>query len=97
MPFVDGGASRYAPLSQAELAATLHDLDFKAKTSPMAQIADLYAYPIARGGYDPEYAPYQQLRANKRVIDDYLTEAEIPHLGVKYSCFEIAIKNKKSR
>jgi hypothetical protein len=37
------------------------------------------------------------LRANKRVIDDYLTEEEIPHLGIKYSCFELTLKNKKSR
>lgn len=97
MPFAGGGDSKYAPLSQQELFKTLHDLDFKAKSSPMAQIADLYAYPLARGGYDPEYFPYQQLRERKRVIDDHLTDEEIPHLGIKYSCFELARKNKKSR
>jgi hypothetical protein len=97
MPFGGGGAAQYAPLTQQQLADTLYDLDFKAKSSPMAQIADLYAYPLARGGYDRDYAPYQMLRANKRVIDDYLTESEIPHLGIKYSCFELALKNKKSR
>ncbi|MGL5168983.1 MAG: DUF3800 domain-containing protein [Afipia sp.] len=97
MPFADGGASQYAPLGQEELFKTLHDLDFKAKSSPMAQIADLYTYPLARGGYDPEYSPYEQLRAHKRVIDDHLNEKEIPHLGIKYSCFELARKNKKSR
>lgn len=97
MPFAGGGDQKYAPLTQQELFDTLHDLKFKAKTSPMAQFADLYAYPLTRGGYDPEYGPYQQLRANKRVIDDHLSAEEIPHLGVKYSCFEQALKNEKSR
>ncbi|WP_338822086.1 DUF3800 domain-containing protein [Bradyrhizobium septentrionale] len=93
MPFDSGGANQYAPLTQEQLHDTLYDLDFKAKSSPMAQIADLYAYPLARGGYDPEYSPYQMLRANSRVIDDHLTKEEIPHLGIKYSCFEVAIKS----
>lgn len=96
MPFAGGGAAQYAPMSQEELFKTLHDLDFKAKSSPMAQIADLYAYPIARGGYDSEYAPYQQMRAHKRVIDDHLKEEEIQHLGIKYSCFDLAKKQKSA-
>lgn len=97
MPFAGGGHPQYAPLSQEQLATALYDLDFKAKSSPMAQIADLYAYPLARGGYDLDYAPYRQMLANNRVIDCHLTEEEIPHLGIKYSCFELALKNKKSR
>lgn len=97
MPFADGGALQYAPLSQAELHQTLYDLDFKKKSSPMAQIADLYAYPIARGGYDPDYFPYRQLRAKRRLIDSHLKPEEIQHLGIKYSCFDLVYKNKKSR
>jgi hypothetical protein len=97
MPFAGATSAKYAPLSAAELKDTLYDLDFKAKTSPMAQVADLYAYPIARGGYDPEYFPYRQLWDRKRLIDSLLSEEEIPHLGVKYSCFETIDKNKKSR
>jgi hypothetical protein len=75
----------------------LEALDFKAKTSPMVQIADLYAYPIARGRYDPDYGPYQQLSANRKLLDDLLSAEEMPHLGIKYSCFELADKDKKSR
>ena len=51
----------------------------------------------------PDYFPYTQLKQQKRVIDCFLTAEELPHLGVKYSCFELAEeektrrKNKKSR
>jgi len=99
MPFAVDQSAKYAPLSGAELAHTLYDLDFKAKSSPMAQIADLYTYPIARGGYDPEYFPYVQLRQRNKLIDCLLTEEDVPHLGIKYSCFDLveAEKNKRSR
>ena len=97
MPFAADSSAKYAPLSAEQLAETLYDLDFKAKTSPMVQIADLYAYPIARGRYDPDYGPYQQMVANRKLLDNLLSGEEIPHLGIKYSCFELADKNKKSR
>ena len=97
MPFAEGGAAQYAPLSRDELNNTLYDLDFKNKSSPMAQIADLYTYPMARGGYDPEYFPYTQLHASNRLIDNHLKREEVPHLGIKYSCFDLVQKNKKSR
>jgi hypothetical protein len=65
----------------------------------MVQIADLYLYPIARGGYQPMYSPYVQLRENKKLVDDHLSAEELPHLGIKYSCFELvkAATNRKSR
>jgi hypothetical protein len=88
MPFAADNMSKYAPLSAEELADTLYDLKFRKKSSPLIQIADLYLYPMARGGYDPDYLPYRALRDRKKLIDDLLTEEEIPHLGVKYSCFE---------
>jgi|SRR5579883_365185 hypothetical protein len=103
MPFGQQNMARYAPLTKEELAFTLYDLKFKAKTSRLAQIADLYAYPIARGGYQPDYDPYKQLLANQKLIDCLLTPDEVPHLGIKYSCFELVdkesktYKNKKSR
>jgi hypothetical protein len=99
MPFAAETSAKYAPLSAGELAYTLYDLDFKAKTSPLAQIADLYTYPIARGGYDPEYSPYVQLRSRNKLMDCFLDAEAVPHLGIKYSCFELAeaAKNKKSR
>jgi hypothetical protein len=66
MPFATDTMARYAPLSKEELAFTLYDLKFKAKSSPMAQVADLYTYPLARGGYDPDYFPYAQLKGNQK-------------------------------
>lgn len=94
MPFATDASAKYAPLSQQELAHTLYDLDFKAKTSPMSQIADLYTYPIARGGYDPEYYPYTQLKTHKKLIDTIIKPEDIAHLGIKYSCFELVQKPK---
>lgn len=97
VPFAGDAMAKYAPLSAEELKHTLYDLDFKSKKSPMAQIADLYTYPIARGGYEPHYGPYQLFHAEQKLLDSQLTEEEIPHLGIKYSCFELVGKNKKSR
>jgi hypothetical protein len=88
MPFASGNMAKYAPLSAVELADTLYDLDFKSKSSPLDQIADLYLYPMAHAGYDTSYAPYVSLHENKKLIDDHLSAEEIPHLGIKYSCFE---------
>lgn len=95
MPFAGDTSAKYGPLSKEQLAHTLYDLDFKAKTSPLVQVADLYAYPIARGGYDPTYFPYVQMMQYKRLIDALLPQHEIPHLGIKYSCFELAEDEKK--
>lgn len=101
MPFGASPMAKYAPMSKEELAETLYDLKFKAKSSPMAQIADLYVYPIARGGYEPDYLPYTQMRLQKKLIDDLLSKEEIPHLGIKYSCFELTnaakLKPKKAK
>lgn len=99
MPFATDSSAKYAPLTAEELTHTLYDLDFKAKTSPMVQIADLYAYPIARGGYDPDYYPYEQLKTRSKLLDTVIDQDAIAHLGIKYSCFEMAEKqkNKKSR
>jgi hypothetical protein len=107
MPFDASPSAKYQPLSAIELRETLYDLDFKNKSSPMAQIADLYLYPIARGGYQPAYAPYVLLQKKRKLIDAHLEAESIPHLGIKYSCFELAnaaqvkasrrLQNKKSR
>jgi Protein of unknown function (DUF3800) len=97
MPFGGDNMAKYAPLTKEELAETLYDLKFKAKTSALIQIADLYAYPLARGGYDPDYFPYTQLKTSNRIIDCLLKEEELPHLGIKYSCFELAEEEKNKR
>lgn len=81
-------SAQYAPLSPEQLNETLYDLKFKDKTSPLAQIADLYLYPLARGGYQPEYMPYAMLNQNHKIIDCMLDESARASLGVKYSCFD---------
>ncbi|AWL91461.1 MULTISPECIES: DUF3800 domain-containing protein [Bradyrhizobium] len=95
MPFDTGNMKKYAPMTQEELADTLYDLRFRTKKSPLMQIADVYLYPMARGGYDPNYTPYQMLRTSKKLIDDLLSEEETPHLGIKYSCFEMVEKARE--
>ncbi len=92
MPFAADSSAKYAPLSAEELADTLYDLDFKKKSSPMVQIADLYLYPMARGGYQAEYPPHVTLKENEKLIDSYLDAEDIPHLGIKYSCFDLVKK-----
>lgn len=51
-------------------------------------MADLYLYPMVKGGYEPAYGPYRKLLAANRLIDAMLSEAERPTLGIKYSCFD---------
>jgi hypothetical protein len=58
------------------------------KKVPMAQIADLVLYPMAKGGYDPNYRPYRRLIEASRLMDALLEPEEHPTLGVKYSCFD---------
>jgi hypothetical protein len=94
MPFATDTSAKYAPLNADLLRETIYDLDFKSKSSPMVQLADLYAYPIARGGYEPEYFPYAQLRTRKKLLDDIVDSKAVDHLGIKYSCFELAKKHR---
>jgi hypothetical protein len=54
----------------------------------MIQIADLYLYVIAKGGYDPNYRPYQALLRHKKLIDALLSEEDRKLRGIKYSCFD---------
>ena len=49
-PFDAKNSGKYAPLTKDQFAATLYDLRFKAKSSPMAQFADLYLWPVCMGG-----------------------------------------------
>lgn len=98
MPFAKATSDKYGPLTANQLKDTLYDLKFKSKTSALAQLADLYLYPIARGGYDATYLPYKMLREKKRLIDDLLPTDELESRGIKYSCFELeqAAKNTKA-
>ena len=58
------------------------------KKVPMAQIADMVLYPMAKGGYDPSYGPYKKLFDGGCLVDSDLSVADKRVLGVKYSCFD---------
>lgn len=89
MPFDPGNMAQYQPMTAADLRATLYDFRTKAKSSPIMQVADLYLWPMAMGGYHRSNRPYSTLIANERLIDCLLSEAERPMLGIKYSCWDL--------
>lgn len=89
MPFNSKNSSTYAPLNADDFRRLLYDFKVKEKTSPMVQLADLYLWPMAMGGYKRENIPYQKLLKDKKLIDCLYDAAEVPHLGIKYSCFDL--------
>ncbi|PRQ09043.1 DUF3800 domain-containing protein [Enhygromyxa salina] len=91
-PFDHARASKYSPLNLTELGETLHDFKMKRKSSPMMQIADLYLYPICRGGYDASYYPFGQLRSASKLIDLHVDDVNTS--GIKYYCFENVAKKE---
>jgi hypothetical protein len=91
MPFGQSANDDYAALSAAEFQAILRGTPERfGKQNPLIQIADLVLYPMARGGYERNYRPYRALLDAGKLIDYHLTEAQRPHLGIKYSCFDMA-------
>lgn len=88
MPFSSDTSSKYGPLPANDLATTLYDLKFKTKLSEIAQLADLYLYPLALGGYDKQYYPYRVLTNNKKTIDSLFLADQVSAMGIKYSCFD---------
>lgn len=89
MPFAAPNMERYKPLTSGALRTTLYDFKMKSKQSPMMQIADLYLYGMAMGGYHPDNWTYRLLRDSGRLVDCHLTNEERPVLGIKYSCWEL--------
>lgn len=88
-PFSTDAAAAYSPLNSAQFAKTLYELKFKYKSSPMVQIADLFLWPLAKGGYNPNYLPYLKLAESGKIVGNNLHQAEQLHRGCKYSCFEL--------
>lgn len=89
MPFDGERSKNYGGLSAEDLKRIIRsEPRERTKKTPMIQIADLYLYPMAKGGYDPEYRPYEILLKHKKLIDALLTEDERKLLGIKYSCFD---------
>lgn len=85
----DGGRSgKYEPLSVEQFQATLSTIESKNKDNPMLQIADTYLYAIARQAYDKQFHVFKRLRDSRRIANFALTNEEIPHMGIKYYCFD---------
>jgi hypothetical protein len=84
-PFAKETSGTYQPLSVTEFRSVLYDFNLKAKSSPMAQVADMYLWPIVMGGYHASNRPYLELKAAGRLIDCLYPED--PTRGIKYSCF----------
>lgn len=88
MPFNPSTSAKYAPMTAEDLKGTLYDLKFKTKKSPLSQLADLLLFPMAVGGYNPEYKAYSLLVRDKKLVDCHLTAENLPRCGIKYSCFD---------
>jgi hypothetical protein len=93
-PFDPGSSSGYRPLGADQFQETLHEIRFKRKTSPMAQVADLYLWPMVMAGYQDDYRAYAALRDAGRFIETHVTAESHAELATKYSCFELVRKHR---
>jgi hypothetical protein len=80
-PFDSQSSSQYAPLRADEFCDTLYELRFKAKSSPMAQVADLYLWPLAIAGYDEGNRAYGLLKDAGRLIESRLPPSQVTARG----------------
>jgi len=89
MPFEGSNSAGYESLTADQFREIVRgEPRGRTKETPMMQIADLFLYPMAKGGYDPTYRPYRALMESGRLIDAHLSPERIPSLGIKYSCFD---------
>lgn len=95
MPFDRGSSALYESLSPDQFRKTVIGEPRRlTKKSGIMQLADLYLYPIIKGGYDASYEPYKKLIGAGKLIDCTLEPTQVSALGIKYSCFDF--KNTKS-
>lgn len=88
LPFAEDTSSKYFPLTAENIKSTLYEFRPKDKNSPMAQIADMYLWPMCVSGYDKTNRPYNALLQAKKLIDCFCSEHEQTEIGIKYFCFE---------
>jgi hypothetical protein len=82
-------SAKYGPLDAPDFRNRLFaEPKFVLKAHVLAQLSDLVLYPLAKGRYDPAYAPYRRLVESGRLVDSILSGKDIPTLGVKYYCFD---------
>jgi len=96
-PFDVEAASKYVPLSAAELREVLYEFRTKNKSSPLMQIADIVLWPMCIGGYDPDNRSYTALRHAGTLIDCKLAAEDLPVKGIKYSCWDLEIQRRKNQ
>lgn len=89
MPFAADTSEKYGPLTAKQFCETLYEFRPKAKASPMAQLADLYLWPICMGGYRASNRPYVRLTEDGKLIECRLPKEAWPMLATKYSCFDL--------
>lgn len=89
MPFNSSNSGKYQPLIETDFSRILYEFKLKEKTSPLVQLSDLFLWPMAMGGYDKNNRPYKRLLEDRKLIDCLYDEGEVPHLGIKYSCFDL--------
>jgi len=87
-PFDMVSASKYNPLTAAELRETLYEFKPKEKSSPLMQIADILLWPMCIGGYHPNNRAYTALREAGTLIDCKLVPEDLSKRGIKYSCWD---------
>jgi Protein of unknown function (DUF3800) len=88
LPFDADSMKKYDPLTSPQLKQTLLEFRLKYKSSPIMQIADLYLWAMAIGGYHRSNRTYARLMTDKKLIDAHLSADDVPTVGIKYSCWD---------
>jgi len=89
LPFDSSSSSKYGVLEAEDFRGVLlGEPERQMKKSPLLQLADLYLYPMVKGGCDKTYPPYKTLMENHKLIDALLSADDIESQGIKYSCFD---------
>jgi Protein of unknown function (DUF3800) len=91
-PFAADTSGKYAPLTAPQLNETLYEFKPKFKSSPMAQLADLFLWPMCMGGYNAKNRPYERLKQDGKLIECVLKEEDWPMLATKYYCFDSVVR-----
>ena len=92
MPFARDNSEKYGPLTPEQFRQTLYEFKPKYKSSPMAQFADLYLWPLCMGGYHASNRVYAKLKQDGKLIDCVVNADATGTLGTKYSCFDLVTR-----